>query len=130
MRHLDQRQGYDDGVARRKVNPTAMALFQLQQQFGFRKAIWLVDFLAGWALAVRANDWQPIDAEQYAAYWKMSRAKGYRDQRTWRDLFPNEPTPNDRVIAARQHYEALMAEQGTEPSKGDVAVLLAAMPAA
>lgn len=117
-------------MARRQTNPTVLALFQLQQRVGFRKAVWLMDFMASWALAVRANEWEPINAEQYAEHWKMSRAKGYRDQQTWRDLFPDEPTPNDRVIAARQQYEALVEAQGREPSKGDVAVLMAAMPAA
>ncbi len=114
----------------KQPSPAAVALYQLQQRFGWRKAIWLLDFMAAWAVAVRANDWQPIDAEQYAAHWRISRAKGYRDQQTWRDLMPDKPMPNDRVIATRREYERLMAEQGHEPSKGDVAALLGMLPAA
>jgi hypothetical protein len=107
-----------------------MALYQLQQRFGWRKATWLLDFMAAWALAVRANDWQPIDAEQYAEHRRMSRAKGYRDQQIWRDLFPEEPTPNERVLKARAEYDRLVVEQGREPSQSDVAALLGVLPAA
>ncbi|MGB9377466.1 MAG: hypothetical protein WCB04_08135 [Mycobacteriales bacterium] len=109
----------------RTPNPTALAIFQLQKRYGWRKAMWLLDFMAAWAIAVRANDWQPIDAEQYAAYWKLSRAKGYNDQAKWRETVPDEPTPNDRVIAARAEYERLTAELGSEPSKADFAAILA-----
>lgn len=114
----------------KKRSPVGMALYQLQRQYGWRKAVWLIDFMAAWAFAVKANDWQPIDAEQYAAHWRLSRAKGYRDQQTWRDLVPDEPTPNERVIAARAEYERLTEELGAEPSKSDFAAILASMPAA
>jgi hypothetical protein len=117
-------------MAKKQPSPLSVALYQLEQRVGWRKAVWLLDFMASWAIAVRANDWQPIDAEQYAAHWKLSRAKGYRDQQTWRDLFPNEPTPNDRVLAARAEYERVIAETGKEPSKGAFAAVLATMPAA
>lgn len=116
-------------MARRTRPSAAVALYELQRRFGWRKATWLLDFMAGWAMAVRANDWEPIDAEQYAAHWKMSRAKGYRDQQTWRDLFPDEPTPNARVIAARRQYERLVEAEG-EPRKGDVAALFAGIASA
>jgi hypothetical protein len=114
----------------KKPGPMSVAVYQLQKKFGWRKAMWLLDFMAAWAVAVRANEWQPIDAEQYAEYWRMSRAKGYRDQQIWRDLFPDEPTPNERVIAARKQYEQFTAELGKEPSKGDFAAVLCTMPAA
>lgn len=120
---------YDEPMAK-KASTSAAALYQLQQRFGWRKAVWLLDFMGRWAVAVRANNWAPIDAEEYAEHWHMSRAKGYRDQQIWRDLFPDEATPNERVIAARVAYERLADEQGVEPSQGDVAALLGMLPAA
>lgn len=119
-------------MARRRgsLNTAGLAMFQMQRVHGWRKTIWLMEFMASWAIAVRHNDWQPIDAEHYARYWGLSRAKGYRDQQMWRDLFPDEPTPNERVIAARSEYEALVAEQAKEPTKHELAVLLGTLPAA
>jgi len=113
----------------RQRSPLSTAILDLGRRFGYRKTVWILDFLAGWALAVRANDWQPIDAEAYAAYWKLSRAKGFRDQQTWRDLFPDEPTPNERIIRARAEYERLIAEQQREPSRAEIAAFIATMPA-
>jgi hypothetical protein len=88
-----------------------------------------MDFMAAWAIATRHHNWEPIDVEQYGEYWKLSRAKAFRDQQRWRELFPNEPTPNDRVIAARKDYERLTAELGHEPSRGEAAALVALLPA-
>lgn len=116
-------------MARQMTNPGAVAIYQLQQQFGWRKAVWILDFGARWAMAVRANGWEPIDAEQYAKHWMISRAKGYRDQQMWRDLYPLEPTPNERVIAARAEYERLIEAEGKEPGHGDIAAMLGVMPA-
>jgi hypothetical protein len=113
----------------RKVNPVATALLTNVQRFGWRRSVWLMDFLSGWALTVRHNDWQPVDVPQYRDYWRISNAKAFRDQQTWRAMFPNEPTPNDRVIAARKAYEQVVAEQKREPSRAELAALLAALPA-
>lgn len=122
---------YDAVMARRAMtNPAAVAIYQLQREFGFKKAVWILEFLAKWAIAVRANDWEPIDAEQYAEHWEVSRATGYRDQSIWRDLFPDEPTPNDRVLRGRAEYERLIEQETREPSIGDVAALFCVMPAA
>jgi len=96
----------------------------LMQEHGLTRTVWVLQFAAAWLLAVRDNDWQPIDAEQYAAYWKKGRAQGYRDQRKWRETFPQEPTPNERVIAARPLYEQLVGELAHTPSQDELAVAL------
>lgn len=108
---------------------TGYALSVLVQRYGWRKTIWILDFTAAWAIAVRHHDWQPIDAEQYGAYWRMSRAKAFRDQQRWRAMFPDEPTPNERVIAARREYERLATELEHEPSRAEAAALMAVLPA-
>jgi hypothetical protein len=112
--------------------PSTAAVIALQKRFGWRKAVWLLDFFAAWAMAVRANDWQPIDAEGYARYWKLSNAKGYGDQAKWRDMFEDEPTPNARVLAARVEYERRLAEEGIEPGsrreRDALAAIIATMP--
>lgn len=106
------------------------AVVVLTQRHGFRKAVWLLQFLAAWAIAVEAHDWRPIDAEEYAEYWRISRAKGYRDLQKWRALYPNEHTPTARVLAARADIERLGASDRTEAARDQVAALLAASPAA
>lgn len=117
-------------MAKKQRGPAVTAIVLLTQRFGFRKATWIMEFLAKWALAVRANGWEPIDAEAYAEYWGISRATGYRDQSIWRNLFPDEPTPNERILAGRADYEAAMAEHGKDPSMNEVAALFCSLPAA
>ncbi len=98
----------------------ATSFVALLQRFGIRKTWWVLDFLASWGLAVRANQWQGINADEYAAYWRISRAKAYRDQGKWRAMFPDELTPNERVIAARRNVERYQTQVGRPPSKADL----------
>lgn len=111
------------------MSPTKTAIYSLQQRYGIRKTAWILEFLAKWAIAVRTNGWEPISPEQYAEYWRISRAKGYRDRQRWADMFPNEPDPTPRILAGRAEYERLAAEIDSEPTMGDVAALFATMPA-
>lgn len=106
------------------------ALAQMTQHLGFIDTVWALQFLASWGDAVRANGWEPIDPEQYAAHWRISRAKGFRDRQKWRALFPGEDDPNVRVLAARTAYEAAMAEAGQKPSRDSFAAFLGSLPAA
>lgn len=107
-----------------------MAFVALVQRFGWRNTFWMLDFCANWAVALRNNDWQPIDAEGYAAYWRLSRSKAFNDQKRWRELWPDEPTPNERILAARAQYEQLTKDLDREPTQPEVAGLYAAILAA
>lgn len=121
--------GYGEAMPRKQMSPSGTAIYSLQQQFGWRRAVWILDFLARWSMAMQANNWEPINAEQFAEHWHVSRAKGYRDKQRWADLFPHEPDPTARILAGRAEYERLVAEQGKQPSAGDVAALMGTLPA-
>jgi hypothetical protein len=95
-------------------------LQQMIGAFGLRRTIWLLDFQAAWTIAVKDNAWQPIDAEQYAAYWRKSRAQGYRDQAKWRAAYPEELTPNDRALTFKTEWDRSTAEKAHEPSRQDI----------
>jgi hypothetical protein len=109
------------------AGPTSTALYLMTKRYGFMKATKLLNFMASWAVAMKANDWQPITVEQYAAHFGMSRAKAFKEQQLWRDLIPNEPTPTARVLAARAEYAKAMR---SDPSPQVIAAYMAGMPAA
>jgi hypothetical protein len=110
------------------VHQTNAALAAMVKRFGWRNALWLVQFQASWALAVRDNGWQPIDAEEFAEAWKISRAKGFRDLQKWRALTGAEGFPNQEILDARAKYEAAIAELGAEADRDQVAALLTSYP--
>jgi hypothetical protein len=59
-------------------------------------------FIVAWSIASTAEG-GPITLEQYATYWKDSRATAYRHQARFRECFPDELTPQamiDRLAAA------------------------------
>lgn len=105
-------------------NGTAAAIVELQRRFGWRNAVWLLQFQASWALAMQANDWEPIDVETYGEYWRISRASAFRDQRRWRKAFPDERTPNDRLLAVRPLIEEAQAGRKTEVRRDEIAAVL------
>jgi hypothetical protein len=103
------------------TNDLGQGLGQMLRTFGFRKTVWLLDFSAAWTIAVKDNGWEPIDAEQYAAFWKKGRAQGYRDQAKWRQLMPGESTPNDRALRFKAEYDRMQAAQQHEPDRSELA---------
>jgi hypothetical protein len=107
----------------------ASAIAVLLRDFGIRKTMRILDISTSWAIALRANGWEPITAEQYGEYWRMGRASAFRDQRFWRECFPQSENPNATLIAVREQLEAKMADEGlTKPSRDDVASVLVTLP--
>lgn len=62
--------------------------------------------MASWDHARREMFAESLTPEQYAEWWKDSRATAYRQQANFREAFPGESTP-DRLldIAAAQWDE-------------------------
>lgn len=108
---------------------TAAVLVYLSRQVGFLDAIRVLSFLAEWAVAMKANEWEPIDdIEEFGVLMRMSRASAYRRQALYRRAFPWEGLPNEQILAAREVW--LRELPGTDPTGDDLASLVAVLPAA
>lgn len=67
------------------------------QNVGLRKAFQALTFMAAWDRARRALRRQTLTLDEYADWWKVSRATAFREQARFRDAFPGESTP-DRLL--------------------------------
>jgi hypothetical protein len=107
------------------IHRSCAAIVVMQRSIGIWKTSNLLAFIADWAKAMKANDWQPITLEQFQAHRKYSRASAFRLQALYRRVFPTDQTPNERVLAAR----LLWLDENTKRAKPeDLAGLVLAMP--
>jgi len=75
-----------------------------QRRVGLRKAFQALTFMSAWDM-VRAAGHAKAEPtiEDYAAYWKISPATAYREQRLFREAFPGEASPTRLLeLAAEQ----------------------------
>lgn len=73
-----------------------------QRRVGLRKAFQALTFMTAWDM-VRADAEAEPTIEDYAAYWKVSPATAYREQKLFREAFPSETSPTRLLdLAAKQ----------------------------
>jgi hypothetical protein len=112
--------------ASENVVQSAAAIVVMQRTIGAWKTSSVLSFIAEWATAMKAHDWEPITLEEFRVHWKTSRASAYRRQQLYRRVFPDQ-TPNDRVLAARR----IWLDENTKRAKPqDLAGIVATMPLA
>jgi hypothetical protein len=112
--------------ASENVVQSAAAIVVMQRTIGAWKTSNVLSFIAEWATAMKAHDWEPITLDQFQTHWKCSRASAYRRQQLYRRVFPDQ-TPNERVLAARR----IWLDENTKRAKPqDLAGIVATMPLA
>ncbi len=85
-----------------KRRPPRTLLEHAVARQGLRKGAATMSFIVAWSIA-STSEGGPITLEQYAKYWKESRATSFREQARFRECFPDEATPQamiDRMAAA------------------------------
>lgn len=73
---------------------------------GVMKGSRVCAFIAQWAIASQAVG-HAITLQEYAEWWRESRATAYREQQRFRELFPGLDTPQviaDAAIARRDEW--------------------------
>lgn len=65
---------------------------------GYRRALDVGEFVLAW-LTVHAELERRPTVEEYADWWKMSRATAFREQQRFRDAWPEFDTPSDVAAA-------------------------------
>lgn len=69
-------------------------LGQTIKRVGYRHALDVGEFFMAW-LTVHHELGQRPSVEEYAAWWKVSRATAYREQQKFREAWPEFDTPSD-----------------------------------
>ena len=78
----------------RKKQQTATLAAVLIDRFGFRKACRVMGFIAAWGIVCESLGRPPETIDEYSDWWKQSRAKGFREQKEFRECIALEtPTP-------------------------------------
>lgn len=73
----------------------------LTRTVGVRKAYRVVAFVVAWEIA-RTELGDEMTVDEYADYWKVSRATGFREQQAFREAFPMLVTPNELIDLAKE----------------------------
>ena len=72
--------------------PAPMFLLQLSARIGKAEARRVLDFVSAWIIASEAVR-HPSTVVEYAAYWGLGEATGYRELRAFKAAFPTESNP-------------------------------------
>lgn len=70
------------------------------QRVGFKRASDVLLFAVQWGMVCAELGRDPENIEEYADWWKMSRATAFREQQRWRDALPEFSTPTEFFEAA------------------------------
>ena len=79
-------------MARKRRAPTLAEV--MVRRVGFRKTTAVLSFIVAWGIVYESLGRPPESIEEYAAWWKESRAKSFRDQQLFRLALPGEDTPD------------------------------------
>jgi hypothetical protein len=72
---------------------------------GMRTAFMVLSFMAAWDVAQERLRKRPITLEEYADYWRVTRATAFREQKRFRDAFPGETTPERLLDVAAAQWD-------------------------
>lgn len=68
--------------------------FMASQLGSFRKAAKVANFIAGWGIAYeKLHLGRAITIDEYADFWGMSRAKGFREFQLYKEVWPRDFSP-------------------------------------
>lgn len=109
---------------RSQLATAAQSIASIQKKVGTLRASQVLSFLMQWAVTMSKNDWQPISVEDLAADWKVPRSTAFRWAVIYREAFPEEHLPNDRILAARAAF--IESQQEATPDQIGAASLLIA----
>ena len=112
-------------MARKRLMPAATAISTMTRRVGIMRTANLLSFLVEWAMALDANDWEPITLADYEEWAGVRRAAAYKRQALYRQVF-DDLNPNERLIAARAQMQAERPDATPE----DIAASLLLAPAA
>lgn|SRR5690625_2589258 len=112
-------------MARKRLMTTATAVTTMTHRVGILDTAKVLAFLMEWALALDANDWEPITLADYEESAGVRRSAAFKRQALYRRIF-DDLNPNDRLIAARAEITAKRPEATPE----DVAASILLAPAA
>ena len=73
---------------------------------GLRKTLKVLTFMTSWGVVYESLGRAPESIEEYALWWRESRAKAFREQQLFREALPGEDTPTRIWEQARVYVEA------------------------
>lgn len=82
-------------MPRKRREPRRTLLHVMVERVGLRKSYKVALHVACWIIAEQYLEARPITVDEYAEWWKMSRAQAFRDQQAFRACFPEYTTPSD-----------------------------------
>jgi hypothetical protein len=97
----------------RKPTPTNATVLEVAyaKTRSYRKAARVAAFVVAWGVVRRELGRTP-SVEEYAEYWKQSRATAFREQEAFREVFDRCDTPDlvlDRLEAAQRVSDPVAA---------------------
>lgn len=81
---------------------------------GFIRGQQGLTFAAAWWIVSYALDRPPASVDEYAAWWKQSRAQSFREQQSFRICFPEFATPTELLDALGLDLAELKCKRGRE----------------
>lgn len=85
----------------------------LTRAVGLRKAIRLLLFITQWGYVQEFYRGPLKNLEEYAEWWHVNERNAYRDQKLFREAFPNDTNPNrlwEQLQAVNPQAEAITAQ--------------------
>lgn len=88
-----------------RIGPKGSLAEVLAERVGFRSMIKVLTFIVSWGTVYEDLGREP-SIEEFADWWKSSRAKAFRDQQLFRKAMPEFDTPTLLWERARAHVDA------------------------
>src|SRR5579875_2698198 len=98
MRHMSQK------VSHARDGSGEPLLTIAGRNVGLRKAFQALTFMAAWDRARQALRRETLTLDEYADWWKVSRATAHREQSRFREAFPGELTPEHLLDLAEGQW--------------------------
>jgi hypothetical protein len=82
------------------------------KRVGLRRAFGTLAFMAAWDVARTRTRREKLTLDEYADYWRVSRATAFREQARFREAFPSEQTPDALLDLAATQWDVRTGVKG------------------
>ena len=96
------------GDVPRKPKPRPLAMV-IADEVGFRDSIKVLTFIISWGSFIESEGRPPETVDELADWYRMSRAKAFKEQKLFRLALPGEETPTRLWALARTKVDVKSA---------------------
>lgn len=101
-------------MAKRKTE-TYRLVERLASELGLRRATSVLEFIGCWCIASESLGRPPVNIEEYAEWWRISRAQAFREQQMFRAALPELQTPTPIWEQLRRDHSELFRGKTPAP---------------